>query len=162
MGVEAGLRCVVGLGEELPFRDGTFDAVYAQGTMHHMETDLAFSECRRVLVSGGRFAAVEPCRGPLYNVGIRFFGKRDPKVQCVVLTARRVNPAVRVFDGARTIQHGAVTRYPLLALAKIGLSPSRRVLWTIGTFDDAVSSLIPRLRRTGSSVAILGTRKEQG
>ncbi len=127
-----------------------------------METDLAFSECRRVLVSGGRFAAVEPWRGPLYNVGIRFFGKRDPKVQCVVLTARRVNPAVRVFDGARTIHHGAVTRYPLLALAKIGLSPSRRVLWTLGTFDDAVSSLIPRLRRTGSSVAILGTRKEQG
>ena len=60
MGVEEKLRCVVGLAEELPLADGSVDAIYAGGCVHHMVTDLALPQIARVLRKGGRFSAVEP------------------------------------------------------------------------------------------------------
>ena len=43
--------------EELPFEDGTFDAVVSNFTVHHLaRPEVVFREISRVLVSGGRFA----------------------------------------------------------------------------------------------------------
>ena len=43
----------------MPFRDGTFDFVYAIGVLHHLDRDTdrstAFREIHRVLKPGGRF-----------------------------------------------------------------------------------------------------------
>src|SRR5574338_619544 len=47
----------------------------------------ALRECARVLAPEGRFAAVEPWRGPLYGIGTALLGKRDRRVRCVVLDA---------------------------------------------------------------------------
>ena len=44
----------VGDGERLPFRDGTFDLVYAHGVLQYTPGDRALvEECRRVLAPGG-------------------------------------------------------------------------------------------------------------
>jgi SAM-dependent methyltransferase/uncharacterized protein YbaR (Trm112 family) len=160
-GVADRLHCVAALAEELPFADGSFDAIYSQACVHHWVVQLAGPECLRVLRTGGRFAAVEPWRGPFYGVGTKVLGKRDRGVHCVVLTADRVHEPFSGFDELRVEHHGALTRYPLLALMKAGIKPSRRTIWRIGRVDDAVSGRFPRLRDSGSSVAILGLRGQE-
>lgn len=155
-GVGDRLHTVAALAEQLPFPDDTFDVVYSQGSVHHWVVECALPECARVLASGGRFAAVEPWRGPLYGIGTKVLGKRDRAVQCQVLTAPRILPAMRVFDDGRVEHHGALTRYPMLALWKAGLKPSKERLWRIARTDDAVAARFPKVRDSGSSVALLG------
>ena len=155
-GVAHRFHGIVALAEQLPFLSGSFDAVYTQGCVHHWKVDHALPECARVLKSGGRFAAVEPWRAPLYGLGTKILGKRDRAVHCVVLTEPRVAP-LRSFHHSEIIHHGALTRYPLLALERAGLKPGRRSMWNLYRLDDAVTSAWPRLRDSGSSVALLAT-----
>ena len=159
-GVVDRLHCVAALAEELPFASGSFDAVYSQGCVHHWVVPLAGPECARVLRIDGRFAAVEPWRAPFYGIGTKVLGKRDRNVKCVVLTADRVGDLFQHLDGLQILHHGALTRYPLLGLMKAGIKLSRRAVWRLSRFDDAVSDAIPRLRDSGSSVAILGVRRQ--
>jgi hypothetical protein len=153
-GVAERLRCVAGVAEELPFARESFDRVYSGGCVHHMVTEVAFRQIARVLRPSGRFAAIDPWRAPLYGLGTRLFGKREP-VHCRPLTAARVAPAARAFARSQIRQHGTLTRYLLLALQKAGVQTSLSAVWTITRTDDAICSLIPGLRRYGSSVAVL-------
>jgi SAM-dependent methyltransferase len=156
-GVADRLHCVAGLAEELPIRDEFFDVVYSQGCVHHWVVDLALPECARVLRPGGRFAAVEPWRAPLYGIGTKILGKRDTGVQCVVLTADRIEPYLDCLSEPRVIHHGALSRYPIIGLSKFGLDLQRPTLWKIGELDDRLSARVPALGRSGSSVAILAS-----
>jgi SAM-dependent methyltransferase len=157
---------VAGIAEELPFESGSFDAIYSGGCVHHMVTELALPEFARVLGAGGRFAAVEPWRAPLYRIGVRIFGQRetplfgnrDVGIFCRPMTTERTQSLFTAFPQAEVAQHGALTRYPLIALYKLGLSPTLATAWRINRIDDALCARFPRLRRMGSSVALLGAR----
>jgi SAM-dependent methyltransferase len=154
-GVADRLATVAAMAERLPFKDSSFDIVYSQGCVHHWVVGLAIPECARVLGPGGRFAAVEPWRGPLYGAGIRLLGKRDRGVQCQVLTWDRIADPLTALRAFRVDHHGTLTRYALLGLRKAGVKPSTKLMWRIAVADDAVSSRL-RLRQYGSSVAIVG------
>ena len=145
----------VGVAEQIPFEDESFDAIHSSGCAHHFQTEIAFPEIARVLRKGGRFSAVDPWRAPLYSLGIRVFGKREP-VNCRPLTRERVAP-LKAFSSYDVIQHGALTRYPFLALQKLGLQAPLSLVWHATRIDDAVCSLLG-LRRFGSSAAILATK----
>ena len=153
----AGVRvdCKIGVAEDLPFESGIFDAVYSGGCAHHFQTGKAFPEIARVLVPGGRFAAEEPWRAPFYGLGIRVFGKREKEVHCRPLDAQRLAPLRDSFSRFAVVQHGVFTRYPMIALHKVGIRTPYRVAWKLTKLDDAVASAF-RLRRYGSSVAVLG------
>jgi SAM-dependent methyltransferase/uncharacterized protein YbaR (Trm112 family) len=159
------LRCVVGVGEELPFAPETFDRVYVGSCLHHMDTAIALPEAARVLKPSGRYSAIEPWRAPLYSVGITILGQREAKVfgrrnhgvYCRPLTADRVAPLQRAFRISRVVQHGTLTRYPLIALDKLGLHSRPPVAWRIGLLDDRLTSFLG-LRHWGSSAAVLGTK----
>jgi SAM-dependent methyltransferase len=57
------LRCAVSDVRDLPFRDGSFDAVYSMGTIEHFdETERAVGEIARVLKPGGRAIVGVPNR----------------------------------------------------------------------------------------------------
>ena len=57
------LRCAVADVRELPFRDGSFDAIYSMGTIEHFdETERAVEELARVLKPGGRAIVGVPNR----------------------------------------------------------------------------------------------------
>jgi SAM-dependent methyltransferase len=57
------LRCSVSDVRELPFRDGSFDAIYSMGTIEHFdETEQAVREMARVLKPGGRAIVGVPNR----------------------------------------------------------------------------------------------------
>ena len=152
------LYCAVSVAEELPFLSNLFDAAYSGGCLHHLVTEVALPEISRVLIKGGRFSAADPWRTPLYAIGTRLFGKREADVHCRPLTKQRIKPFYRAFEDSQIIQHGALTRYPLLALMKFGLRSSVSLIWQINKIDDAVCSYIPGMRAMGSSVACLGVK----
>jgi uncharacterized protein YbaR (Trm112 family) len=152
------LYCAVSIAEELPFLSNLFDAAYSGGCLHHLVTELALPEISRVLVKGGTFSAVDPWRAPLYGIGTRIFGKRETAVHCRPLTKQRIEPLYDAFEVSKIIQHGTFTRYPLLALMKLGLNSSVSLVWQINEIDDAICSCIPGMRAMGSSVACLGVK----
>lgn len=156
-GVGNRFRAVVGIAEEAPFANATFDGIYAGGCLHHMVTEMAFPEAARVLRRDGRFAAVEPWRAPLYSIGTKILGKREA-AYCRPINAERLAPVHDAFSSIALSRHGTIARYPLIALEKFGLPISRSVPWHLGKADDAFCSLIPGLRNLGSSIAILATK----
>ncbi len=149
---------VIAIAEEMPFLDESFDKAFSGGCVHHMTTELAFPEVARVLRAGGAFAAVEPWRAPLYGIGTRIFGKREANAFCRPLNPARVAPLRSSFSAASCVQHGSLTRYPMLALEKIGMKIPLNVAWNIGRCDDGVCSVIPGLRGMGSGIALLATK----
>lgn len=157
LGLADRLECTIGIAEQLPFPDASFDVIFSGGCVHHMVTERVFSEFHRVLTQGGRFAAAEPWRAPFYAIGTRLIGKREANPFCRPLTAERVAPLFSAFTDAACIQHGTLTRYPMLALEKTGIRFPLPVAKTVGRFDDAVSSVCG-LRRFGSGVALLATK----
>ena len=159
IGAQGRLRCVIGIAEEVPLADGSFDAVFSAGSVHHMTTALALPEIARVLRPGGRFAAMEPWRAPLYALGTGVLGKRERSVFCRPLTPARTRPMFDTFPTARVIHHGTLTRYPMLAIEKLGLRFPLRAARLIGQIDDRVCGVVPGLRRFGSSVALLAEKR---
>lgn len=153
-GVEGRFKSVVGIAEEIPFRDSGFDRVYSGGCIHHTITERAFPEIRRVLKPGGKFAAIEPWRAPGYQAGIKVFGKQERGVNCRPMEQDRVLPLFHTFDTATVSHHGTFTRYPLIALGKLGLRLRAQTLDRITRFDDNLASK-SSLRKYGSSVALL-------
>jgi len=158
-GVEDRIRCVAGIGEQLPFAPGTFDSIYSGSCIHHTVTEAALPEIARILKPGGKFAAVDPWRTPIYQAGITVFGKREKGVFCKPITAERARPLFSSLTNARLDRHGALTRYPLILMQKAGLNVPLNVAYKILTVDDTLSSFLPPLRRImGSCVTMLGTR----
>jgi SAM-dependent methyltransferase len=151
------LRTVAGVAEEIPLRSETVDVIWAGACVHHMVTELALPEIARILRPGGKFAAIEPWRAPFYGIGTKILGKREPEVHCRPMTAARVEPLFAAFDEARVLHHGSLTRYALIALARLGYSVKISTAWKINAIDDFVCSYVPPLRRMGSSVALLGS-----
>ena len=153
-GVKDRFRSVVGIAEEIPFNDSSFDRVFSGSCIHHTMTEYAFPEIRRVLKPGGRFAAIEPWRAPMYRAGIRVFGKRERGVNCRPMQWERVLSLFRTFNNATVTHHGTFTRYPLIALGKLGVCPRSQLIDRITRFDDKLASKFS-LRKYGSSVALM-------
>lgn len=65
----SGINLVCGSGETLPFPDESFDIVYTNAVMIHMDKPKAIKEIRRVLKPGGVAVMVEPMKyHPLANM----------------------------------------------------------------------------------------------
>jgi uncharacterized protein YbaR (Trm112 family) len=158
LGVAERFACFIGIAEEIPLPDASVDGAFSGGCVHHMTTTLAFPEIARILRPGGRFAAVEPWRAPMYALGTWVFGKREANPFCRPLTRERVAPLFNAFPHAQCVQHGTLTRYPMLGLEKLGARFALTTAWNVGRFDDRLCSLIPGMRRLGSGVALLATR----
>lgn len=155
MGVEKQCHAVVAVAEELPFPEKSFDRVFSGSSVHHMVTEIALPEISRIMTPEGKFAAYDPWRAPLYTIGTKLIGKRQPNLYCRPLTKQRIAPFGKTFADTQVIQHGTITRYPLIALFKFGINVPIGVVWTLNKIDDAICSVIPGFRGMGSSVALL-------
>ncbi|MEQ7008239.1 methyltransferase domain-containing protein [Actinopolymorpha sp. B17G11] len=155
LGVADRLHAVVGVAEQLPFGAGTFDAIYAGGCLHHMAAEYAAAEIGRVLVAGGRFAAVEPWQTVLHKWGTRMLGKREPNAYCRPLNAERLRLMCRMFEQFEVRSHGPLLRYAALAWLKLSKRPIRPVT---GLRMTRLDDRLPLPARLGGSVAILATK----
>lgn len=54
------VRLSLGNAEQMPYRNGSFDAVYGSSILHHLNIDAALLEVHRVLRPGGRMVFTEP------------------------------------------------------------------------------------------------------
>ena len=159
VGVGDRFNAVVGIGEQIPIRSELFDGVYAGGCLHHMASYYAAAEIRRILVPGGRFAAVEPWQTRLHRYGTRLVGKREANPHCRPMNDARILPLREAFESVTLAHHGPILRYVGLAVSKL----ARRQLSVqaglrIGRFDDR----LPLPAELGGSVAVLATRSEAG
>ena len=157
-GLKDRLRCVVGIAEEIPIEDCHVAICFVGGCLHHMRTEVAFAEMARILMPGGKLAAIEPWRAPGYAWGTKLFGKREPNAFCSPLDKSRVSPIYRAFSKAECIQHGSLSRYPAIVAQKAGIVLSVPQAAWVADIDDAICNCIPFARKLGSGVAVLATK----
>jgi SAM-dependent methyltransferase len=159
LGFRPQFRVAVGVGEELPLEGGSVDLVLCGGTLHHMVTGDAADEVRRVLKVGGRFGACDPRRTPIYRLGTSLLGKRERGVNCRPLDTERISAFLERFGAEADAEcHGALSRYPLIALTKVRISLQVRSTLPIFRFDDRLARGHPLLERFQSSVSICAQR----
>jgi len=159
------LFLAVGIFEELPVQPASMDVVFSGGSLHHTLTDLALFEAARVLRTGGKIGCFDPWRTPLYGMGIRIFGKREPGVFCRPLDKERTRYLWKCFADAKVGKHGSLTRYLLLALQKSGLDFTddgtagySRFVHNLMRLDNGIASLLPPLQNFASSVSICASK----
>ena len=158
LGLADRLTAAVGVAEYLPVATDSVNRIFSGGSAHHFYFPKAAPELHRCLTPGGRFAANDPYRAPLYAVGTKVLGKREPGVECKPIDKARVEAFSEFFEGESYIRlSGVFFRYPLLALQKAGLELPHQWMQRLSDMDDRVASLT-RTRRYGSSVAIIGTK----
>lgn len=59
-GVSHRVKAMRAVGEGLPFKDSSFDIVYGNGVLHHLDTAVSAPEIARVLKPGGKGLFIEP------------------------------------------------------------------------------------------------------
>jgi SAM-dependent methyltransferase len=101
------VECVTADGEELPFADASFDAVWGNAILHHLDLTKAGPELKRVLAPGGVAVFCEPWGGnPLLGLARRAlpYPGKDRTPDEHPLTRRDLHPLRSVFGSVEV--HG--------------------------------------------------------
>jgi SAM-dependent methyltransferase len=137
------VRFVQADGERLPFADGSFDAVWGNAVLHHLDLRIAAVELRRVLRPGGVAVFCEPWgENPLLDLARRrlpYPGKQRTADE-EPLRRRDLRPLRRVFPGM------TVEGQQLLSMLRRVLRPGRLVRG-LERLDGWLLSAVPALRR---------------
>ncbi|HLJ95619.1 MAG TPA: class I SAM-dependent methyltransferase [Gemmataceae bacterium] len=140
---EVGIDFVQADGERLPFADGSFDRIWGNAVLHHLDVRIAGRELFRVLKPGGFALFCEPWgENPLLNwarQGLPYPGKaRTPDEQ--PLRQRQVAVLREIFPSV------GVTGCQLLAMARrvVKLGP---VIDYLDRCDTMLLAQFPALRR---------------
>ena len=105
------VTCTVASGEELPFPDNSFDAVWGNAILHHLDLERAGGELYRVMTPGAAAVFCEPWGGnPILGLARRWLpypGKartRDeqPLKRCDLAPLRACFPALEI-EGAQLL-----------------------------------------------------------
>lgn len=95
-----GIQVIQGVGEELPFRDGTFDFVLIVVTLCFVENPVnVLSEARRVLKSGGRLIVGEINKDS--QLGRLYEAKKEKSEFYKIATFYSGNEIIGMFDKVR-------------------------------------------------------------
>ena len=154
------LNLACAIAEELPIEDHTMDLVYSPASMHHTVTERSFPEIARVLASDGRFASVDVFRSPLYDTGIKMFGKKEANVWCKPLDRDRLAPS-SVLPGVELSFHGSLFRYPLAIATRRGRNVNPQWFTRLTKAEDAIARVVPGVRRLASLVCVTADASRQ-
>jgi ubiquinone/menaquinone biosynthesis C-methylase UbiE len=127
--------------ERLPFADGSFDRVWGNAVLHHLDLRMAAPELYRVLRPGGRAVFCEPWGENAWLRWARtsWAGNRHTRDERP-LRRRHLQLLRDVFPGMK------VRGYQLLAMAR-RLLPAGRVAAGLERCDTALLECLPRLQR---------------
>ncbi len=157
LGVADSLTVLVAPGERLPLPDASVDAYLSERCLHHTSVPDALREARRVLRVGGLFGAADPWRARLHGLSRAVFDRQQPGLECRPLDRARLASLPAVFPDSRVHLHGAIVRYPVIALLRMGIPLRRGFIHKATELDDRISAHVEVLRRNGSSAAVLAT-----
>jgi SAM-dependent methyltransferase len=135
------VECLAADGEELPFADASFDAVWGNAILHHLDLAKAGRELKRVLKPGGVAVFCEPWGGnPFLGFARRalpYPGKhRTPDEQ--PLTRRDLRPLYELFPSVD------VRGFQLLGMVRrVWRNP--RLLRTLDAADARLLRAVPAL-----------------
>ncbi len=135
------VECVTADGEELPFATATFDAVWGNAILHHLDLAKAGQELRRVLKPGGVAVFCEPWGGnPLLNFArtrLPYPGKDRTKDE-QPLSRRDLRPLCAVFPSVE------VRGFQLLGMVR-RVWRNQRALNFLDTADARLLRAVPAL-----------------
>lgn len=145
------VECVTASGEELPLPDASFDAVWGNAILHHLDLARAGRELKRVLRPGGVAVFCEPWGGnPLLGLARRalpYPGKhRTPDER--PLTRRDLRPLRAVFPRLE------VQGFQLLGMVR-RVWPRSRALGALDAIDARLLRTLPSLRNWCRYVVIV-------
>jgi ubiquinone/menaquinone biosynthesis C-methylase UbiE len=138
-----------GNAEQMPYADGTFDAVYGSSVLHHLDLDRALREVFRVLRPGGRavFAEpniVNPQVAVMFHLGLtkHYFGVSPDEMAFSRFRAARALAAAGFSDA--NVQpfdflHPSTPAALLRAVARLG-----RLVETVPLLREIAGSLLIR------------------
>lgn len=135
------VECVTADGEELPFADASFDAVWGNAILHHLDLARAGRELKRVLKPGGVAVFCEPWGGnPLLGFARRAlpYPNKDRTPDEQPLTRRDLRPLRALFPSVE------VRGYQLLGMVRrVWKNP--RALRLLDTLDARLLRRAPGL-----------------
>jgi SAM-dependent methyltransferase len=135
------VECVVGDGEKLPFLDDSYDVVWGNAVLHHLDLARAGRELHRILKPGGIAVFCEPWGGnPFLSFArdrLPYPGKqRTPDER--PLTSRDLNPLRAIFPVVE------LEGFQLLGMVRRVLR-SGRICRFLDGLDASLLGLIPSL-----------------
>jgi SAM-dependent methyltransferase len=145
------VECVVAGGEELPFADASFDAVWGNAILHHLDLTKAGRELKRVLKPDGVAVFCEPWGGnPLLNFARRAlpYPGKDRTPDEHPLTRGDLRPLHAVFP------HLDVRGFQLFGMVRrVWRNP--RALKVLDALDARLLRAVPSLRNWCRYVVIV-------
>jgi SAM-dependent methyltransferase len=137
------IRFVQADGERLPFADGSFDRVWGNAVLHHLDVGVAGRELKRILRPGGIAVFCEPWGG---NPLLRFARRRLPYAgKGRTRDEEPLRPAQLrcLWDIFPRVE---LRGYQFLSMARRVLRPGRLVQW-LEKSDDLLLCQAPVLQR---------------
>lgn len=134
-------EAAVVVAEQMPFEDGSFDAVIGLAVLHHLVMDQAAPEIARVLVPGGRAVFLEPLSENRFLDFVRDYvpypGKKSP------LRHRGVTFAM-LDEASRYFAATAFRPFYLTAMLNRAFG-HQTAITPLERLDDIVISRVPRV-----------------
>jgi competence ComEA-like helix-hairpin-helix protein len=134
------VACTIADGEELPYPNVSFDAVWGCAVLHHLDLERAAKELVRVLAPGGVAVFCEPWGGnPFLTLARRFlpYPGKDRTADEQPLSRRDLEPLRSTFGN---IEIGG---YQLFSMAR-RVWRNRRVVRGLEIADDRILKWMPR------------------
>jgi SAM-dependent methyltransferase len=131
------IKCTIASGEELPFPDNSFDAVWGNAILHHLELERAGRELYRVMKPGAAAVFCEPWGGnPILTLARRWLpypGKartpdERPLKRCDLAPLRARFPSLEV-EGAQLLGMIRRARTRLVRSGPIDRLDTRLLRW---------------------------------
>ena len=142
------VRLSLGNAEQMPFREGSFDAAYGSSILHHLNIDAALAEVHRVLKPGGRIVFAEPnILNPqvavMFHLGLtkKYFGVSPDEM------------AFSRFRAARALRGAGFTEVAVKPFDFLHPATPARVMDSVARFGRALEA-IPLLREIAGSMMI--------
>lgn len=162
LGVDDRMHFGCAIAEELPLPSDSVDRILCRHSLHHTMVGPAIGEAERVLAPDGRFASIDVWKAPLYDVGIRWFGKMTPGVNCRPLDRDRLDEIATTTLELRETSHGALFRYPLAMIQRKGRLLPGPLSERLSKAEDAVARRSSFIAKQRSLVGLQGTKRQPG